>query len=164
MPASGSRLRRWPLLQPLTALALLGASAISVAAGIEGRWQTVDLDSGEPRGEVSLRLVAGVLEGHISGGRLRPGETVDSVCTKCEGAKKNQRLLGMQVVWGMRAEGDERHYSGGRVLDTDSGGVYRASMTLSADGQTLAVRGYLGLPALGQTTTWKRLPPTQMAP
>lgn len=141
-------------------LALLFALVVGVAeaAPIEGRWQTVDLQTGEPRGEVTLKLVGDVLEGHVTGGRLRPGETAESLCTKCEGELHNRPLRGLRVVWDMRIDGDDRHYGGGRLLDPDRGSIYRAKLTLSPDGNRLDVRGYIGLPALGATTTWRRLP------
>lgn len=140
------------------ALLLVLAAGAAWAAPIEGRWQTVDLETGQPRGEVTLKLVDGVLEGHVTGGHLRPGETEASLCTKCGGALHKQPLRGLRVVWDMRAKDDERHYDGGRLLDPDRGSIYRAKLTLSPDGQRLEVRGYIGLPALGETTTWRRLP------
>ena len=47
-------------------------------------------------------------------------------------------------------------YSGGEILDPDTGGVYRSTMTLSADGRRLTVRGYIGIPLFGRTQEWVR--------
>ena len=43
----------------------------------------------------------------------------------------------------------------GHIVDPRNGSVYRMEMYLKPDG-ALALRGYLGIPLLGQTQTWTR--------
>ncbi len=55
---------------------------------------------------------------------------------------------------GITKHGSE--YGGGEILDPETGWTYRCRFTISAEGEKLFVRGYLGLAVLGRTQTWTR--------
>jgi uncharacterized protein (DUF2147 family) len=53
------------------------------------------------------------------------------------------------------AEQVESNLWKGHITNPRNGSIYRVEMYLNPDG-TLALRGYLGIPLLGQTQTWTR--------
>jgi uncharacterized protein (DUF2147 family) len=119
-----------------------------------GRWLTIDDNDGKPRSLVVIEEKQGELSGRIEQIFPRPGDPEQNVCEKCEGARKNQPVVGMIFLWGLRKQGDE--YSGGEILDPDNGKTYRAKLQLSPDGKQLSVRGYIGLSLFGRSQTWLR--------
>jgi uncharacterized protein (DUF2147 family) len=135
------------------------ANQYKTAAGF---WQQVD-DDGFVGGWFYFVERNGLYEGRLVKMFKKPGAPVYSnACEKCEGDQKDAPMLGLTIVKGMKRDG--RKYDEGSILDPRDGTIYHAQMELSADGKKLDVRGYLGIPLLGQTQTWLRLPDDSMAP
>lgn len=119
-----------------------------------GYWETINDVNHKPRSVMQLYITDGVLYGKAIK-TLVPGDTLDRPCTKCSGEFKNQTMAGMRAIWGLTEKDGE--WKGGKVLDPDSGHVYRCKLSVSPDGEHALVRGYLGISLFGRTQTWNRL-------
>lgn len=150
---------RAKFLAGLAALVAATVTSHAVSADLSpvGLWQAVDPDSKQPTGWFLISEQNGIYNGIIAKMYLEPGESPDVVCSKCKDDRHNQPWLGLQIIRGMKADGNNK-YTDGTILDPRDGNVYDAMMTLSPDGQTLTVRGYLGISLLGRNQYWKRLP------
>jgi uncharacterized protein (DUF2147 family) len=146
-------------LAGLAALSSLAAASPATSADRSpiGLWQAVNPDTHQPSGWFAITAHDGVYTGTLVKMFLQPGQDPNIVCSACRGDRHGQPWLGLQIVRGMRAEG-ENSYEGGTILDPRDGNVYDAMMELSPDGQTLTVRGYLGIALLGRNEYWTRLP------
>jgi len=146
----------------LTILAALSLSLIApgYAVGAEptaaGLWQALDKDTGQPTGWFLIRDHDGIYEGLIVRMYMKPGESPEVVCDQCTDDRHDKPWLGLDIIRGMKREGLD--YTDGTILDPRYGHIYNAMMTLAPDGQTLVVRGYLGISLLGQNQYWTRLP------
>jgi uncharacterized protein (DUF2147 family) len=136
---------------------LAAATPWADAAGLSpaGNWRTFDDRTGKERGMVHIDDAGGVVTGRVLS-TLDPAEA-DHVCDKCDDDRHGQKLIGLEIIRGMRPDGDG--WSDGHVLDPETGGIYRGKMHLEDGGQKLVLRGYLGISLFGRSQTWVRAAP-----
>lgn len=140
------------------ALVLGLVSALAQAADLStpvGLWRTIDDKTGMARSLVRIVDAGGTLEGKVEKTlNRRPDDDPDGLCRACTGARKDQPVVGMTILWGLKQEGDE--WKGGEILDPKNGKTYRCRMKLIEGGKKLEVRGFIGVSLLGRTQTWVR--------
>lgn len=149
-----THLSRRTSLVGLAAICATGFSSEALAdtSSPVGLWTTIDDETNQPKSVVQLELRNGVLFGRVVE-LINPKEK-DPKCEECSGDKKNKPIQGLEIMWGLKADGGE--WSGGFVLDPESGNEYRCYVEVLDGGQRLKVRGYLGIALLGRTQYWRR--------
>lgn len=141
----------------LVVLSLIAASSGYARADVGspvGLWRTVDDRTGKERALVRVVENNGVYEGRVEKIFKQPDDDPQSLCRKCEGARKDQPIVGMTILWGLKKDGEQ--YTGGEILDAKEGKIYRCKMKLVEGGRKLEVRGYIGVSLFGRSQTWSR--------
>lgn len=140
---------RWAIV------ALVGMSALSAAAQMTpvGLWKTIDDNDGSVRSEVRIVENAGVVSGRIERNLDRNAKPGD-LCTACKDDRKNQLIVGLEVLRGLKKADGKDVWEGGTVVDPDNGKTYRASVTPIEGGSKLQMRGYIGF--FYRTQIWVR--------
>ena len=135
--------------------ALLAATAPAAvaqpSASPVGLWKTVDDETKQAKSLVRIFEKDGALAGRVE--KILT-EQADAKCDKCTDERKDQPVVGMTILTGMRAAGDR--WEGGRILDPNNGKVYSSLMKLLDGGRKLEVRGYIGAALFGRSQVWLR--------
>ena len=146
-------MRALPLAVALAAVLTLPAAWADEPSPV-GLWKNIDDVSGKPKALIRITDSKGELEGRIEK-LFRPADQDQNPkCNLCEGANKDQPVIGLLFMSGLKKSGDE--YTGGQIIDPDNGKVYKSKLTLVEGGKKVNVRGYIGVPMLGRSQVWVR--------
>jgi uncharacterized protein (DUF2147 family) len=140
--------------RPITAVLLAAAATLAMAqANPAGVWKTIDDETKTEKSTVRITESGGVLSGKIE--KIADATKQDGKCDKCEGAKKDQPVMGMTIIEGVKKNPDEVYWDGGTILDPNNGKVYRVRLTPKDGGKILEVRGFIG--PFFRNQTWQRV-------
>ena len=133
------------MLRMLLPLLLLSSAGSAHDHGVFGYWR-------EPGGSVIHVATCGsdVCATLVALSKSAPS-TVDG--KNPDVALRNRPLCGLRIGDGFQSSGDKAE--GGHLYDPKSGKTYKGSMT--AKGNELDLRGYVGIKAFGRSETWTRL-------
>ena len=118
-----------------------------------GTWKTIDDETGKAKSHVEIYEKDGKLYGKVV--KILDPAKQNAVCDKCDGAKANKPILGLEILSGVEPDG-KNEWDDGEILDPNKGKTYDVSLEL-VEADKLKVRGYLGISMLGRTQYWTRV-------
>ncbi len=139
-----------------TALLLTSLNVLSQTSPA-GKWKSIDDETNKPKSIIEIFEKDGQLYGKIEKLFRKSDEDQNPKCDKCSGAQKDQLIIGMQILSGLKKDSDIK-WSGGEIIDPNNGKTYSCKVTLTEDGKKLEVRGFIGFSLLGRTQVWDREP------
>ena len=138
----------------LIALSLtLGTGFALAQATPAGLWRTIDDETKTEKSLVRITDTGGVFNGKVE--KIADPTKQDSKCDKCSDARKDQKVVGMTIVTGVKKAENEAYFEGGEILDPNNGKVYKVRMTPKDGGKTMEVRGFIG--PFYRNQTWIRV-------
>ena len=145
------------LLGILCCLGFLSAYAANpVPISPVGYWKTIDDVTGKPKSIIQIwRTEDQTLTGKVVKVFSKEGYDQIKLCTACSGDKRNQPIVGMMILTGLKAK--EHQWTNGEILDPENGKTYSCALRVTDNGKKLNVHGYIGLPLFGRSQTWERV-------
>ena len=140
----------------LMGLALASTLALPAFAQMTpvGTWHSIDDKTGEVKSEVRLVEANGAVSGKVEK-LLRKGADQSARCIDCDGDRKDQPVIGLEIIRGARKASGKDVWEDGRILDPENGREYRLRLTPIEGGKRLEVRGSFG--PIWRTQTWVRV-------
>lgn len=132
------------------AFAALFCATLSYAQ-IEGKWKTIDDETGKAKSIVEIiKKADGKYYGKVVQLLIKPA---NSNCVGCKDDRKNKPILGMEVIRGLQKI--DGNFEGGTITDPKTGKTYKC--LIKKDGDKLDVRGYVGFSLIGRSQTWYKV-------
>ncbi len=144
--------RRHTLIATLSFTAL-ASQALAQSTPV-GRWHSIDDETKEIKSEIVITDNGGVLTGRIEK-LLRKGADQTRRCTECTDDRKDQPLIGLEIIRGAKKVEGKDVWEGGQILDPENGKSYNLRLTPVEGGKKLDVRGSILF--IGRTQTWVRV-------
>ena len=119
-----------------------------------GVWQTIDDKDGTVKSEIRIVETAGVVSGKVDK-IVDPKAKQDDKCVECTDERKDQPILGMEILRGLKKTDGKDVWEGGTILDPKNGKIYKATVTPIEGGKKLQMRGYIGF--FYRTQVWNRV-------
>ena len=129
------------------------------ASDFAGKWKTIDDKTGFSRADVVItKNTDGTYTGKIVTIRPLPDKPLEPRCVNCKGSLKNTPLVGLQILKGFKVNPkNPNEFTNGTVLDPLSGNVYNGKAKVTPRGNSMTMRGYIGVSLLGRSATWIRI-------
>jgi len=127
----------------------------AVANSPVGQWHTLDEKTGELKSMVIIFEQQGVVKGRVEK-VLRKDADPAAKCDKCSDDRKNQPVVGLEIIRGAKKASGKNVWEDGEILDPENGKTYSLRLTPIENGAKLEVRGSFG--PIGRTQTWVRVP------
>lgn len=141
------------ILLTFSLLLALSLSGFAQVDNILGKWKTIDDKDGSTK---SIVLIFKATNGKYYGKIEKLFKDPEKLCTECEGANKNQPVLGMMIINNLVEK--EGKLTGGTILDPKNGKIYKCNISLEPKGEKLNVRGSLDKGGwIGRSQTWIRI-------
>lgn len=120
------------------------------AQSILGKWKTIDDESGKEKSIIEIYKKGNQYFGKVV--NIIEVAKRNNKCTKCTDYRKDQPILGMEILKDLNQDGDE--FEDGTILDPNNGKIYDCKIWLEND-NTLNVRGYIAF--FFRTQQWIRV-------
>jgi len=117
-----------------------------------GKWKTIDDETQKPASYVEIYEEKGKFYGKVLE-ILKDGTEPNAICEECTDDRKNQPIVGMQIIRGLKKDRDQ--WNAGTILDPNNGKVYKCYLELEEPNK-LKLRGYVGFSLIGRTQYWYR--------
>jgi len=138
----------------ITLFAFANAVCAQAQMSPVGTWHNIDDETKQITAEIVIKETNGIVTGNVVK-FLRPDADLKRICTKCDDDRKDQPMLGMEIIRGAVKVAGKDVWEGGKILDPDKGSSYALRLTPIEGGKKLEVRGSFLF--ISRTQTWLRV-------